>query len=148
MSKEYEMPKYVRHSVVELEPVLEAIGEALKGKPTFKKVKVRKEFNGKMVGVSSLRLQTFFLKGTVCACCGAKAEYFAIEQNSHKFAPDEPIDYSLGNYHLNMWGVDANGKPVLFTHDHIKAKANGGADNISNTQTMCGPCNWEKGSSV
>ena len=43
-----------------------------------------------------------------------------------------------------MYGVK-NGEEVLFTKDHIIPKSKGGKNHISNYQTMCEPCNSEKG---
>ena len=40
------------------------------------------------------------------------------------------------------------GKDVLFTKDHILPKYWGGRDHLDNLQTMCGPCNFEKGSTI
>lgn len=41
--------------------------------------------------------------------------------------------------------IDENGKEVLMTKDHIIPKSKGGADDISNYQTMCERCNEAKG---
>jgi hypothetical protein len=120
---------YDRHSVVPIGYVL----------PLIKNVrKAKEQLNGIPVGVSSLRLQTFAAKGLTCVKCGAKAEYFAIERDFGKVESD-------GHYHLNLWGTDNDGDPLLFTHDHILARALGGKDALENTQTMCCHCNWEKG---
>ena len=124
---------YDRHSVANIADVISWINGAI---GSARKPKV--EINGKMVGVSSLRLQTFAKKGTTCAKCGAEASYFALERDLCHAA-------SESGYHLNLWGVDADGDPMLFTHDHILARALGGKDHIDNTQTMCCHCNWEKG---
>lgn len=42
--------------------------------------------------------------------------------------------------HFNLYGDD-NGKLVMFTKDHIKAKCFGGQDELDNYQTMCSVCN-------
>lgn len=44
---------------------------------------------------------------------------------------------------MNMWG-HRNEKLVLFTHDHTHQRSTGGADDISNTTTMCENCNCNK----
>jgi len=41
--------------------------------------------------------------------------------------------------------VDAQGREVLMTHDHIVPRSKGGKNHISNVQTMCAPCNSKKG---
>lgn len=91
-------------------------------------------FKGEKVKLSSLRLQTFAYKGTVCSDCGLHARFFAIERTQ-----------IASRYHINMWGINSEGKEVLFTHDHTLARALGGADDISNTTTMCSFCNHTKG---
>jgi hypothetical protein len=98
------------------------------------KVDKRTEFNGLQVKLGSLRLRTFNKSGICCVECGLEATHFALEKN--------PMDV---NYHLNLWGFNEDGKEILFTHDHILARSLGGADNLSNTQTMCSVCNFAKG---
>lgn len=55
---------------------------------------------------------------------------------------------TTGGYHLNLYAADEDGAEVLMTHDHVVAKASGGTNTDDNTQTMCGPCNWAKGSTL
>lgn len=83
-----------------------------------------------------MRLRTFFVHGTKCSACGLEASHYAVERPAHE-SGDFP-------YHLNLWGFDANGQEVLFTHDHTLARSAGGKDAISNTTTMCSPCNFTK----
>lgn len=83
-----------------------------------------------------MRLRTFFVHGTKCSACGLEASHYAVERPAHE-SGDFP-------YHLNLWGFDANGNEVLFTHDHTLARSAGGKDHISNTTTMCSPCNFDK----
>lgn len=100
---------------------------------------VRAEVNGHSIGVSSLRMKTFGRDtrasgGIACRACGLEAEFFGIET------------FARGNQttpHANLYGVK-DGEEILFTHDHILARALGGEDNLSNTQTMCSPCNSRK----
>lgn len=86
----------------------------------------------------SIRLETFVKSGTVCKSCGMAAKFFGVERAL-------TAQVANSRYHLNMWGVSATGREILFTHDHIVALANGGADNVKNSQTMCEPCNAKKG---
>lgn len=99
----------------------------------FGKRKVQiKDFS---VAVQSLRLRTFLKKGVQCPCCSNKGSFFAVEKTKG----------NAGGYHLNLYGFDQDKNEVLFTHDHIMARGLGGEDNIDNSRTMCGPCNWSKG---
>lgn len=127
---------YERHSVVELEPVFELVRQQRGRKHRMARTPV----NGVPVYVTSLRLRTFAFKGIVCAGCGLVATHFAIERELSQAATG-------AGYHLNLYGV-TDGEEVLFTHDHIVPRSKGGADGPSNTQTMCGPCNWSKKDNV
>ena len=91
-------------------------------------------FDGDMIKGNSQRYQTFFTKGCKCAKCGIKGEYFAKE----KHLKDR-------NFHLNLYAIDENGKEILMAKDHIIPKSKGGANDISNYQTMCERCNEAKG---
>jgi HNH endonuclease len=102
--------------------------------------------NGHVINTKTLRLKSFLQNGVQCAHpgCPFKGSYFAIEKTprGRSAAPEESRPY-----HLNLWGEDPeDGKPVLFTVDHIIAKSHGGLDELSNTQTMCCWHNWTKGS--
>lgn len=94
--------------------------------------------DGSWVGVTSLRMRTFAragrsAKGMVCVTCGLRGTFFAVEQS-----PGQQ------SHHLNLYGINEDNAEILITHDHIVARALGGADNISNTQVMCSPCNNKK----
>lgn len=132
------MNTYIRHGRVELPEAMARITEHLHSRD-----KVRVEVQGHQVGVTSLRLKTFardyqagngWLK---CVTCGLHASFFAIEVDAYNVqALDKP--------HLNLYGVNEAGEEVLFTHDHTLARGLKGRDHISNTTTMCSPCNAEK----
>lgn len=126
-------PTYVRHSIV---PIPDVVAAVLSVDRHHKKMKG--EFNGQTVGISSLRLRTFASHGTTCVHCGLEGAHFAIERNLADEKNNAP-------YHLNLYGINEKGEEVLFTHDHILARALGGKDVIDNTQTMCCFCNWTKG---
>jgi hypothetical protein len=123
---------YERIGILNIEEVIPVIQEHFDVYGNKGKV----DISGFYVNVQSVRLRTFAHTGTSCECCGIKAEYFAVERS-----PGNP----KAGYHLNLWGHDDEGNDVLFTHDHILARALGGKDDLTNTETMCGPCNWEKG---
>jgi hypothetical protein len=89
----------------------------------------------------SLRLQTFMEKGLKCVHegCVLTGSFFAIERSCRK-----GLDTGIGPFHLNLWAVDGGGDEILFTHDHIVARALGGPDTMDNAQTMCCRHNWKK----
>lgn len=122
------MQKYVRLRPVNLEEGLALL------KAAFENRQKRTLFGTDEVNTKSMRLKTFVYKGTTCSCCGLSATHFALERG----------EAQTGRYHLNLWGIDAQGQEVLFTQDHIKPLSAGGQDHLSNSQTMCGPCNWAK----
>lgn len=85
----------------------------------------------------SVRLLTFLHHGVKCNDpeCRLEGTYFAIERgacDAGKFHRGKPKPY-----HLNLWGTGNDGSEMLFTCDHVLARALGGAHDISNTQTLC-----------
>ena len=100
----------------------------------FSKYKQKILFDGDLIKSNSQRLQTFKLKGCTCVRCGLVGTYFVKEKHAND-----------GSYHLNLYGVDKDGKEILFTKDHIIPKSKGGIDDISNYQTVCVKCNMSKG---
>lgn len=115
------MQRYIRSSVVSIGEVLPLIGQSTRAQVGYELVKV-----------CSLRLKTFKANGTKCSCCGLEATHFAVERCAEQ-----------ESYHLNLYGMK-DGQEVLFTHDHTLARSLGGRDHISNTTTMCSPCNFDK----
>ena len=89
---------------------------------------------GYRVLTKGLRLATFLSQPRQCSSCGLPARYFAIERCLGE----------RGRYHLNLYGVNAQGHSILMTHDHTLARSLGGANNLSNTTAMCAPCNLQK----
>ena len=114
---------YERLGLVDINDVL-----AVKNKET-------NEFQGEVIKLTSLRMQTFLNKGTICSACKRKARYFAIERHRSR------QEGHSNSYHLNLYGVDSEGNELLFTHDHTIARSLGGKDHLSNTTTMCSYCN-------
>ena len=95
---------------------------------------------GKQVKITSLRMRTFLHHGVICKCCGLKASYFACER---------PIfEQESFPYHLNLYSFNADNSETLFTHDHIVPRSKNGKNTLSNTQTLCLPCNQAKGDTV
>ena len=124
--------RYLRSEVI---PIAEIIPDV---KTHWKEKRARiQRPSGIWVGVSSLRMRTFARAGSStagmkCVCCGLEATFFAVEQSPGQTA-----------WHLNLYGV-SDGKEILFTHDHKLARSLGGADDLSNSQIMCSPCNGKK----
>jgi 5-methylcytosine-specific restriction endonuclease McrA len=94
----------------------------------------KRNFDGDMMKMNSLRLHTFAEKGLKCVCCGIEGKYFVKEKSQGHVS-----------YHFNLYAVDSAGNEVLMTKDHIVAKSKGGEDHIDNMQTMCEACNKAKG---
>jgi len=128
------MNTYIRHETLDLTEVFPIL-QVLRSTGKDHKEIIR----GWKVGVSSLRLRTFARDAEdtyriCCSECGLRATFFAIET------------FAKGNQevaHINLYGIHG-GKDILFTHDHTLARALGGMDSLSNTTTMCSPCNTFK----
>ena len=124
--------RYLRSEVVPIDQIVPDVKAHWKEK----RARIQRP-SGIWVGVSSLRMKTFARaglssKGMKCVCCGLEGTFFAVEQSPGQDA-----------WHLNLYGL-RDGEEVLFTHDHKIARALGGADNLSNAQLMCSPCNGQK----
>jgi hypothetical protein len=70
-----------------------------------------------------------FRDNIACVSCGLKATKILLECHPSDMVP-----------HFNFYGEEDK-KMILFTKDHIKAKAFGGEDQLDNYQTMCCICN-------
>lgn len=93
------------------------------------------ELDGDMINAKSDRYLLFRTKGMSCLDCGITGSFFAKEK--HRISE---------RYHLNLYAVNESGDEVLMTKDHLKSKADGGKNHISNYGTRCKPCNEKKGS--
>ena len=122
---------YDRHSTAAMDPLIDEIRRRMDEYP-----RPKTEVNGQIVKIHSLRLRTFAIHGTVCSSCGLHATHFAVERTSK--------NTNHSSYHINLYGINSDGREVLFTHDHTLARALGGKDSIENTTTMCSPCNNKK----
>jgi len=89
---------------------------------------------GQRIKADSQRYKIFKQKGTICVHCGLEATHFKVE----RFPNDK-------TFHLNLYAIDIEGDEVLFTKDHIIPKGHGGCNKLENYQTMCSPCNTDKG---
>ena len=130
------MNRYIRHGIAKLEEVIPAV---LTNWSSPSHLRKKLLLQGYKVGTGSLRLVTFakaYKDGKICCVeCGLEASFFSID--SFQALTEKP------SIHLNLYGI-RNGQEVLFTHDHILARALGGIDDLSNTQVMCSPCNNKK----
>lgn len=117
-----------RHSIIDL-----SILPELKDKTRKNEYKI---INGVNVKMTSQRYEVF--KESLTCKCGLTGSFFAIERQKEQNAI---------NWHLNLYGFNESGDEILMTKDHIKAKSKGGRNIISNYETMCFPCNFEKGNS-
>lgn len=102
----------------------------------------KRNYHGDLIKMDSHRYHCFDLSGCECVSCGIEGEFFAKERSVDKNG--KPTSAS---YHFNLYARGADGVDILMTKDHIKARANGGKDHVSNYQTMCTICNWLKADS-
>ena len=70
-----------------------------------------------------------FKANSRCVCCSLEGTRMFLECYESDRVP-----------HFNLYG-DLEGRLVLFTKDHIQARAFGGKDCLENYQTMCAICN-------
>jgi len=91
------------------------------------------EIEGELVNCNSDRYKCFFTHGMTCVECGVVGTIWALERV-----------HTTKRYHLNLYGITADGKEVLMTKDHIMPKKFGGKDHLDNYQTMCIVCNNAK----
>jgi len=88
---------------------------------------------GEKINPASDRYKVFFALGTRCIACGLEGTIWAMEKHG-----------GAERYHLNLYGLDKDGKEVLLTKDHIIPKKHGGPNLLSNYQVLCKPCNYNK----
>ena len=86
------------------------------------------------VGMNSSRYQLFKDHRT-CEACGLTGVKMLLELPPGAKQP-----------HFNLYAIE-DGKLVLMTKDHKRAKSKGGEENKTNFQNLCSVCNMLKGSS-
>ncbi len=97
----------------------------------------------------SHRYLCFLNSGIVCVRCDKVATHFAIECDIKNWNRSVRENLKTPPVHMNLYMDRGNGQSdLLFTKDHILAKARGGKNHVSNYQTMCTKCNNKKGSSL
>ena len=84
------------------------------------------------------RIDCFLTKGFICVKCNLRASHFSLEEIESD---------SFSGITLNLYG-EVKDVLMLFTKDHIIPKSKGGADDLSNYQTMCWSCNKNKGNNI
>ncbi len=91
----------------------------------------------------SLRYKTFFRdeNSLSCVACGITGNIFGVTKMIDR-------QTKKTTYHFNLYYKNDNGVLTLMTKDHIIPKSKGGKNHISNLQTMCVKCNFEKGCKV
>lgn len=94
----------------------------------------KKTILGIETNLHSLRLNTLLRDKGICCQCGVKGTYFVLESTQKNGL----------NPHINLYGINKNGKEVMLTCDHIIPKARGGLDVLENTRCLCAPCNEAK----
>jgi 5-methylcytosine-specific restriction endonuclease McrA len=99
----------------------------------------RMDFDGDTMKMASDRYKCFAVSGTTCVSCGVEGQYFYKEK-------DHSQEREV--YHFNLYGIDKNGNEVQMTKDHIIPRSKGGANHVSNYQTMCSDCNEAKGDRI
>lgn len=87
----------------------------------------------------SWRIRCYATKGVVCAYCGMRGDFFAIEKNASQ---------NTDKFHLNLYHVSEKGNQVLMTVDHIFPKSKGGSNDMSNLQPLCSICNFKKSDKI
>ena len=128
--KNFDPNQLERKEICSIEEVEEKVKDVLfEKKRNLSKV----DFDGDMIKGNSQRYQTFFTKGCRCVKCGIEGKYFVKEKHLKDIS-----------FHLNLYAIDENEKEILMTKDHIIPKSKGGANDISNYQTMCKKCNEAK----
>lgn len=128
--KNFDPNQLERKEIYSIEEVEEKVKDVLfEKKRNLSKV----DFDEDMIKGNSQRYQTFFTKGCRCVKCGIEGKYFVKEKHLKDIS-----------FHLNLYAIDENEKEILMTKDHIIPKSKGGANDISNYQTMCKKCNEAK----
>ena len=97
----------------------------------------KKTFKNIPINYNSRRNSLFIEKGCDCVKCGLKGTHFRLQRHQNK----KTGFCKLKEFHFGLWSD--NGIPL--TLDHIIPTDNGGANNMSNFQVMCGNCNGSKG---
>jgi 5-methylcytosine-specific restriction endonuclease McrA len=90
-----------------------------------------------------------------CVECGLKPTHLMVFRSDRefgrygdKYSDEERSRLSEWAPDLRVIAVVENGKHILFTKDHIYPRSAGGSNKYTNLQTMCEPCNQNKGATI
>jgi len=97
------------------------------------------KIEGHSIVCLSDRHRVFLRDGARCVACGVEGSLWAIER------PLSGAD--MDKLSVNVYAVVGTDE-VLLTKDHIRPKAAGGLNEMSNYQPMCATCNQAKGALV
>jgi len=125
------VPAYERKGFYSLEQVHAHIGE------------MDVDFDGDLINVVSVRHRVFS-RSPDCVFCGRIGVVYAKERSAKRLA-DGTHKATTERWHFNLYARDPDGRLVLMTKDHIKARSQGGSDDDGNLQTACTRCNTAKG---
>lgn len=117
------------------ENVFKSVHDATNGVFNISNKKLKASIGGFLFKANSFRYEVF-RNSCVCSTCGLVGSLFVLERD---------LAQPNSNPHFNLYGISDNSL-ILMTKDHIVPKSKGGRDVLSNFQTMCQPCNAEKGS--
>lgn len=124
----------VRHGKYEIEKILPLLrGDQRSNRNQYI------ELDGALVKITSKRYSVF-KKSLVCAGCGMKAAFFAVEKSIYQ--------RENAKWHFNLYGLTEQGGEVIFTKDHIIPVAKNGSNALENLQTMCIICNMDKADKI
>lgn len=137
MNLEFGRKDYVSLGIYSTNDVFEAVRKATKGNFDINNKKLKASIGDYKFKANSFRYEVF-RESCECTMCGLMGVMFVLER--HAMQPDS-------NPHFNLYGIKEN-EFILMTKDHIFPKSKGGKDHIYNLQTMCQPCNTEKGSKI
>lgn len=127
-------PVYRRLGVVDADEFLDLI--PLDSSSKLPKSRI---FFNQRVRLTSSRYKVYSQKGTVCAMCGLRGTFFALEQS---------LNQETKKFHFNLYGYNRQGEEVMLTVDHIMPKSKGGSDELNNKQCLCFRCNNKKGDKI
>ncbi|USN14732.1 putative HNH endonuclease 5 [Brevundimonas phage vB_BpoS-Domovoi] len=97
-------------------------------------------FDDDVIDMTSARYR-LFQKSSICVSCGIVGLWFAKERSAVLRKSTGQWEATTNKWHFNLYALDAGGKLVLMTKDHIQPRSKGGPDADFNYQTMCSPCN-------
>lgn len=154
----FEAGCHQREGIFSLEEVFNFLGEVRPFGPTW-------------IMLDSQRYH-LFAKNHKCVRCGLEGCYFAKERSarrrkvqvpgqSHHMSVWEPVEQDPKKvkniWHLNLYALQEEWhqeygfigyREILMTKDHILPRSKGGANEMWNYNTMCQPCNSNKGSKI